>query len=468
MYHPMIANSSDISSFAEHESRALLLESEQKIEEARDAFDAALRLNPLSQACAEGRARIALQLMEDDAVTYCSRALVFHEANPDRQLRMIQIAVAALGVAATSILEEYLSRNPQNIVAHELMAELHAQAGAGNGATDNYLEALRRYPDNNSLLASYWKVLARSGRYAEALESMDTERDRFKDSRDIILLEVNIANHAGLTARAGDLLDQLDDRSDAQLARGQHRLQIGRPDEAAQILHRVVQVQPDNQSAWALLEIAWRMTNDSRHAWLVGQPGLFSMIELSLSRVELGGIAAMLRTQHHGCAQPLGQSVRGGTQTAGQLLGRTARELHLLKEALVTAIGKFVDNLPAPDPRHPLLKYRDRALAFSSSWSVRLAGGGYHAAHIHPGGVISSACYISLPAHLETDPDQSGWLEIGRPPAELGLDLDPLASFEPKPAHVVLFPSFLFHGTRSFDSGERLTVAFDLVPAQMA
>jgi hypothetical protein len=28
----------------------------------------------------------------------------------------------------------------------------------------------------------------------------------------------------------------------------------------------------------------------------------------------------------------------------------------------------------------------------------------------------------------------------------------------------VLFPSFLFHGTRPFLGGERLTVAFDLVP----
>jgi len=31
----------------------------------------------------------------------------------------------------------------------------------------------------------------------------------------------------------------------------------------------------------------------------------------------------------------------------------------------------------------------------------------------------------------------------------------------------VLFPSFLFHGTRPFSAGERLSVAFDLVPVPM-
>jgi hypothetical protein len=45
--------------------------------------------------------------------------------------------------------------------------------------------------------------------------------------------------------------------------------------------------------------------------------------------------------------------------------------------------------------------------------------------------------------------------------------LPPLATVEPKPGRLVLFPSFLFHGTRPFASGERLTIAFDLVPVPM-
>lgn len=29
---------------------------------------------------------------------------------------------------------------------------------------------------------------------------------------------------------------------------------------------------------------------------------------------------------------------------------------------------------------------------------------------------------------------------------------------------LVLFPSYMFHGTRPFGKGERLTVAFDVIP----
>ena len=96
---------------------------------------------------------------------------------------------------------------------------------------------------------------------------------------------------------------------------------------------------------------------------------------------------------------------------------------------------------------------------------MRLVGSGFHVNHIHPEGVISSACYIALPELAEQDGDRPGWLELGRPPVELGLDLAPLAAIEPRVGRLALFPSYLFHGTRPFAAGERLTVAFDAVPA---
>jgi hypothetical protein len=102
-------------------------------------------------------------------------------------------------------------------------------------------------------------------------------------------------------------------------------------------------------------------------------------------------------------------------------------------------------------------------LSFGPSWSVRLAGSGFHFAHVHPGGVMSSACYISLPEGMGEQDPQEGWLEIGRPPPQLKVDLPPIATVEPRPGRLVLFPSYIFHGTRPFKAGERLTVAFDVV-----
>jgi hypothetical protein len=139
----------------------------------------------------------------------------------------------------------------------------------------------------------------------------------------------------------------------------------------------------------------------------------------------------------------------------------------LLTRALAHAIRQFVGQLPAADSAHPLLKHRNMGLAFGPSWSVRFTGSGYHAAHFHPNGILSSACYIEVPAEAADKSAKPGWLEIGRPPPELGVDLEPLETIEPEPGRLVLFPSFLFHGTRPFSAGERLSVAFDLVSVPM-
>ena len=127
---------------------------------------------------------------------------------------------------------------------------------------------------------------------------------------------------------------------------------------------------------------------------------------------------------------------------------------------VTAAVADYIGSLPAPDLAHPLLgPPRDQPILFEGSWSVRLAAQGFHSVHTHTRGWISSALYVDLPT-LDTSP--AGWIEFGKPPPELGLDLPAYARIEPKPARLVLFPSTLWHGTVPFDDGERLTVAFDV------
>jgi Tfp pilus assembly protein PilF len=455
-------------SFEELEKLALNLENQRRLDEARDAFDEALQLNPASQSACEGRARLAIQLREDGAAERCARALAFRDNDPDLQVEMIAAAASGLGVAAIPLLENYLSRHPEKILAQELMANLRAQAGAGDAFADAYVEVLSRQPENKPLLMSYWSTLSRSRRYLEALDAMDAQRALFGGDRDFAMLEIGIASHSGQIDRARALLDVQDDRPDAQLARGLNALQTARPDEAAKLLEGVVDLQPDNFEAWSLLELAWRIIGDPRHPWLIGQPPLYGASQLDLMDDQLVDIAAMLRTVHRASEQPIGQSLRGGTQTPGQLFEWPNPEMKLLTDALAAVIRKTFADLPPTDARHPLLRHRDMGIAFGPSWSVRFTGSGHHAAHFHPGGIFSSACYIVVPEIVANSDDQAGWFELGRPPAELGLDVPPITTFEPKPGRLVLFPSFLFHGTRPFSGGERLSVAFDLVPVPMS
>jgi len=445
------------------ELRGAMLETLQRPAEAAQAYDSALALNARSQAAVDGRARIALQRKEPGAVAHCRRAVDARRGDPDIQLQMILSVAVEIGEDAIPLLHDFVRRHPEVTSAQERLAALRAEAGDGDAFADAYVAALRKRPRDKALQLSYAMSLARAGRPERALESIEAVRASFGDDRDFMLLEAFIAIHEGLTDRAGALLDRLDDLPDAQLARGQHRLQAGRPREAKRVLEAAVQANPTNLMTWAALAVAWRLEGDARHAWLCQQPGFYSTCDLGLSAAQLTGLADVLRRLHSARSHPVGQSLRGGTQTRGSLLSRPEPEIVALGKVLGEAVRSHVANLPPADPRHPLLRHRNSNLTFGGSWSVRLADGGFHVAHVHPGGVLSSACYISLPEKLGEEDAQEGWLEVGRPPPELKVDLPPLATVEPRPGRLVLFPSYVFHGTRPFRSGERLSVAFDVV-----
>jgi uncharacterized protein (TIGR02466 family) len=96
---------------------------------------------------------------------------------------------------------------------------------------------------------------------------------------------------------------------------------------------------------------------------------------------------------------------------------------------------------------------------------VRLRPGGFHRDHFHPEGWLSSAFYVETPdAALDTK-DKQGWIRFGQPPFITNPPLPPDHFVRPKPGRLVLFPSYMWHGTVPFATEEaRMTVAFDAVP----
>ena len=174
-------------------------------------------------------------------------------------------------------------------------------------------------------------------------------------------------------------------------------------------------------------------------------------------------LAALLDTRHRQAAHPLDQSLRGGTQTSRGLLG----DPHPL-------IVKYFSMLAAPlaeyqaaigfDAAHPMLGRNRRPARPTGCWSVRLGRGGYHVNHIHPRGWISSAYYVAVPAEAADATAQNGWLKFCEPrfPMPGG---EPRRTVQPLPGRLVLFPSYLWHGTRPVTGAEpRLSIAFDCLP----
>ena len=184
---------------------------------------------------------------------------------------------------------------------------------------------------------------------------------------------------------------------------------------------------------------------------------------LPLDRSIFQALIARLEGLHDASGRPIGhgQSVRGGSQTRGGLFQRMEPEIRAFLRAIEDMIEDYRHALPSEDPTHPLLRHRDRAWAIKGSWSIRMQGSGRHVAHIHPQGVLSSAAYLVLPDDLGGD-SGAGCLELGGPPADLPINLPPVHLITPEAGFCALFPSTLFHGTRPFAAGHRMTIAFDV------
>jgi hypothetical protein len=280
------------------------------------------------------------------------------------------------------------------------------------------------------------------------------------------IMEASYWSSAGDTDRAEQLFSTMPEaRMPVALAR--HWLKTREPERVDRLLAPLVEgPERSNITAWGVLGLAWQWLGDDRAYWLHGQPGLIQTIDLGLSEAEIAAAVSRLRTLHTAQAHPIGQSIRGGTQTRGDLFHRLEPEIRCIRDTIRNAIESYRAALPPADPRHPLLSHRDAPLPFGGSWSVRLTAGGHHVAHIHPTGVLSSASYWVLPPASPDDP-RSGWLELGGAPIDLlDIPLEPIARIEPRIGMLALFPSTLHHGTRPFPAGERLTVAFDVLPGQ--
>ncbi|HVM36966.1 MAG TPA: putative 2OG-Fe(II) oxygenase [Sphingomicrobium sp.] len=447
-----------------HSARGSALLKLDRVDAAADAFDRALAIDPRRLVALHGRARVAMERGEADAVDRYIAALRQKPGDLELVLGVTEALEAEGDPGGIETLRQVVAGNPGWVLGHDVLARMRAEAGEADSFADHYEASLRQRPRDAALHRSYWEALARAERHADALAALRRAKAAIGADEPMLRAEAALAGEAGEPRGGLALLEGLTSVDwDVLFVRGRLLLQCGEPAAAAEPLQRLVEQHPASIAGWAHLDLCWRLLGDGRHQWLSCQPGLHGARDIGLAQAELGRLGELLRGLHRTRAHPIGQSLRGGTQTRGRLFWRQEPELRRLREAIVAAVDDHVRALPPKDEGHPLLRHRNASLALGGSWSVRLLSNGFHVSHIHPEGVLSSACYISLPARLGEDGSKAGWLEIGRPPPAVGADLGPLAEVEPAPGRLALFPSYMFHGTRPFDEGERLTVAFDVL-----
>ncbi|HSQ99821.1 MAG TPA: putative 2OG-Fe(II) oxygenase [Sphingomicrobium sp.] len=434
-------------------------------ERALASFGRAAALAPIDQSIAHGRARVALEAGLP-AEKLFEAALHVSPGKGDVLLGYIaSLFAAGKTELAESSLDSVLARSPLWVDGHIQLAQLRSTMGKKDQATASIERALQQVPGQEQLWIALFGVLTQAEQFVALDEAIARARRYIANERLLTCHEIVAAIERADVDRADRIFSSMnsDSRRSVAVWRIRHLLRTGRLGEACIAIDEAL----SGESAlhvWPYAAIAWRLAGDPRWAWLEGDlERMVSVIDISSDIPDMQGLERVLRGLHVARGEYLDQSVRGGSQTDGPLFTRVDPEIRALRNAIVRAVGRHVEKLPPVDPRHPLLgERRDRDIRFSGSWSVLLRGAGYHSNHVHPEGWISSALYIHLPEHSEHDSKTAGWLTLGEPQAELGLDLKPFREIEPKKGYLVLFPSYMWHGTRPFEQGERLTVAFDV------
>ncbi len=430
-------------------------------------YDRALAIEPTRPKALHGRASVALERGEEDALARFDRALQRDSGNPFLWLGKAQ-ALDVLGRTgeARQIAEQLAAQAPGWLDGLKFLCQLRLAAGEEDFAAP-YREAARRVPQDPNIAADHCAKLGGADLAAEAADVAAEAQKRFPGMPYFALLEAVHAGAAGEDDRAEAIYAELPyDTPDRHLHEARHWIRRGDPSRADGLLDRSIAGEPWSINAWALRGIVWRMLDDDRREWLHQQSGLIQLAPLRDAETVLPEIVPVLHELHDGSQFPLGQSLRGGTQTRGRLFDRHEPEIGRLRAAIEATLEDYRAALPAADETHPLLRHRTAAWRIAGSWSVRLTGGGdFHTAHIHPEGIVSSALYLELPAETEGE-EQRGWLELGRPPPDLRHDLPPLRTIRPEAGHLALFPSTLYHGTTPFSDARRMTVAFDVALRQ--
>lgn len=433
---------------------------ERALGRRRDAlasYERAVARDPDGVKPQHGRARMALETGQPAGEFY-QAAVAAAPNDPHAWLGYAQaLEVEGDGEEARRIAGQLLANSPEWVEALEMLAQWRWAAGERQSFTDHYPSS-----ENRAVTLSHCRMLAGVDRFGDAADVAARHRAR-DDCPELALIEAAHRGEAGDDRRAEAIFATLDHATPGtRLQESRHRLRTGQPDRAETLLSAMLVEQPDHVGAWALRGIAWRLLGDPRSDWLHGQQGLVALLPLELASAQIAAIVDWLDRLHDQSTSPVGQSVRDGTQTRGGLFDRHEPEARLVEQGFRRAVHAYRAGLPLADPTHPTLRRRDDEWTFAGSWSVRLFGAGRHTEHIHPNGLISSAAYFALPPSVDGGDARAGWLELGRPPPDLRLDLPPLAVIEPRVGHCALFPSTLYHGTRPFAAGKRISVAIDI------
>ena len=247
-------------------------------------------------------------------------------------------------------------------------------------------------------------------------------------------------------------------------------LMQGKADEAMPLIEERRREQPNDQQWIAYEASALRLLGSERYAQLVDLDRFVRPFTLPIPEgfdsIESFNAAFLesLKFLHSDQTHPLNQSLRDGSQTPRDLTTINDPVIQAFYKALDEPIRQYMSEVGAADD-HPLTRRNTGEYRIAGGWSVKLHGSGRHVNHVHPEGWISSSYYVSVPEETKTDSNKAGWIKFAEPPFATSPPSLAEKWVRPEAGMLVLFPSFLWHGTQPiYDDSVRVTAPFDAVP----
>src|SRR6185437_6045725 len=363
---------------------------------------------------------------------------------------------------------------PRNTDAQSNLAALRYMCGDPHFVRD-FAAAARQYPADVGLQYAYTEVLRRSGNLPAAEGVLRT----LLAGSGGAIPEIR-SSLATLLHEMGRLAEAENEALTAAMSRPQNPRLIEnlvwvvlarcKPDAALPFIRTERRNRPQDPR-WVTYEaMAARLMGDPLYGRLYDYDRLVRVYELqppagwqSMEQLN-AALSQTLRGRHRFASHPLDQSLRNGSQTARNLLAEADPAIQAIIAAFAGPIESYCAVLGA-NPDHPLSALNTGAARLHGCWSIELRRDGFHVNHFHNEGWLSSAYYVSVPEEVADTQGRSGWLKFGEPRLPVpGLDADHFV--QPQPGRLVLFPSYMWHGTNAIrGTRTRLTVAFDAVPA---
>jgi len=343
------------------------------------------------------------------------------------------------GEKATAYAEAEIANRPKDITLRLAIADALHRGNQHQRALQILADAMTIAPKNPALLTAFGVVLDELNRPLDSVKALSHAAELQPGDRSALRI----------------MLSTL--------------IRAGRPEEALQIARDLRKDDSDDQYLIACEALALRVLGNDAYRTLYDYDRYVRTYEIAVPRghftiqnfnTTLGDV---LRRQHRTGAHPFDQHLPHGTQTSRSLLALQEPAIQAFMNSVDSAVRDYISRLPQ-DQNDPMGRRRRERYRYSGLWSVRLMQDGYQPNHVHDRGWISSAYYVALTPNEKLRDPNAGWLKLGEPSRPVA-NCGPEKLIEPREGTLVLFPSYMWHGTIPFEGGERLSAAFDVTPA---